>query len=307
MIPFLSPKCLFFLSINSGDMSFRWEARQCPSVVVSSINPRKFDQFQTKYIDPPQEYLPAPPGMSPRMEWQEEFLEEFRYLRERIEKMRSLQTSAAERRQSFPLPSSRDSKKWRNFCFGSKRIKYEETQPELSPDHFLPIAVGEDRTEEVSEVASSVLDLSSSQNCVTSTLTDSSNCLPHSPLLSILFLLDAVSISDLLRHHIAFLIEDNYLDQSRAEWFFSLLVCLEIPLLPDMAAMLRILLRKLERMRTELITTRDTQLAPLNILITLISKYFGQQQQQPTPIFSSLSLSQEDGQIAEVKANEDII
>lgn len=59
----------------------RWEARRCPNVVVSAIDPRKYDNRQTQFAALPPPCPPAPAGMAPLPGWETKFLSQFSDLR----------------------------------------------------------------------------------------------------------------------------------------------------------------------------------------------------------------------------------
>jgi len=97
---------------------------------------------------------------------------------------------------------------------------------------------------------------------------------PTPPLMSLLLMLDEVSVKTLLSFHIAWL-EERPLDSLSAQWIYALLVLLEKPLDADISADLRVLLRYCIILRVA--QQNDTPLLPmLNILITIVAKYFGQ-------------------------------
>lgn len=61
----------------------RWEAKQSPKIVVSSIDPRMYDANQTRTWLPPK--IPeAPIEYLPSKEWEEDFLNSFKKLRQVI-------------------------------------------------------------------------------------------------------------------------------------------------------------------------------------------------------------------------------
>jgi len=95
------------------------------------------------------------------------------------------------------------------------------------------------------------------------------------PLVSILSQLDSVGITTLLKHQIKWADTED-LTEERAMWLFSLLVRMEKPIPVDMSYLLRRLLRRLCTVRAELKSSSDSILPPLNILITIVSKYFNQ-------------------------------
>eukprot|EP01113_Clastostelium_recurvatum_P001583 TRINITY_DN10644_c0_g1_i7.p1 TRINITY_DN10644_c0_g1~~TRINITY_DN10644_c0_g1_i7.p1 ORF type:complete len:351 (+),score=65.47 TRINITY_DN10644_c0_g1_i7:25-1053(+) len=102
---------------------------------------------------------------------------------------------------------------------------------------------------------------------------DQSLCLK--PLLSVLFALDHVATTKLLLQHIQWF-DARPLTSQRLLWLFGLLCRLEKPLDADVSAELRGLLRRLCVLRSQLTQPTDALLPPLNMLITVVTKYFGQ-------------------------------
>jgi hypothetical protein len=95
------------------------------------------------------------------------------------------------------------------------------------------------------------------------------------PLLGIILQLDDATTTLLVNYLIEWL-EDNELNEERIAWLFALLLVLDKPLDPDTAASLQALLRKCCVARARLTNPRDSIVASLNILITIITKFFGQ-------------------------------
>eukprot|EP01120_Amphizonella_sp_Union-15-10_P000874 TRINITY_DN10925_c0_g1_i1.p1 TRINITY_DN10925_c0_g1~~TRINITY_DN10925_c0_g1_i1.p1 ORF type:complete len:119 (-),score=19.77 TRINITY_DN10925_c0_g1_i1:301-657(-) len=82
--------------------SVRWEAKQLPNVFVSNINPRDYDEKQTRYGIPP----PVPKGcLEPNKKWKKEFIESFKNLRQRIESLRKHKNQKKNKFKFFASPS----------------------------------------------------------------------------------------------------------------------------------------------------------------------------------------------------------
>lgn len=62
-------------------MHVRWEAKSVPKVVVSNIDPRKYDNNQTTHWTTTT-FIAAPKGLEPPTEWANSFLITFKHLRE---------------------------------------------------------------------------------------------------------------------------------------------------------------------------------------------------------------------------------
>lgn len=102
-----------------------------------------------------------------------------------------------------------------------------------------------------------------------------------------------VSVRQLLEYHIRWAKKAKEVDEVHTQWLYALLSRLDKPIDADMASALRSLLRRLAEDRCRLVRSpscacacrsswpvqesqQDQALPALNILITIIAKYFGQ-------------------------------
>eukprot|EP00735_Rhodelphis_limneticus_P005571 TRINITY_DN17476_c0_g1::TRINITY_DN17476_c0_g1_i1::g.28044::m.28044 TRINITY_DN17476_c0_g1::TRINITY_DN17476_c0_g1_i1::g.28044 ORF type:complete len:258 (-),score=21.04,sp/Q9CQQ4/GEMI2_MOUSE/30.92/3e-28,SIP1/PF04938.7/6.6e-47 TRINITY_DN17476_c0_g1_i1:13-759(-) len=99
---------------------------------------------------------------------------------------------------------------------------------------------------------------------------------PLSPNVSMLMALDQVSVKWLISQHIQWMKEKPMCDEITAQWLFALFARLDRPLDADTASDLRDLLRILAKYRASLSSLEDESLPRLNILISIISVFFGQ-------------------------------
>jgi len=97
------------------------------------------------------------------------------------------------------------------------------------------------------------------------------------PLLDYIVSFEEFTITSLIENHINWLIESGF-SLHRAHWIYALLVRLEKPLLPETSSKLRELILFCCKERSQIPPNDKTNplLPSLNILITIIDKYFGQ-------------------------------
>jgi survival of motor neuron protein-interacting protein 1 len=95
------------------------------------------------------------------------------------------------------------------------------------------------------------------------------------PVLGTLVQMDQPTVLAVLEYHINWLQATGF-SQHQGCWFYALLVCLEKPLCPEGCSLLRMLARLCSHLRASLDSPEDLLLAPLNLLICLISHYFEQ-------------------------------
>jgi len=98
----------------------RWEANRCPGIVVSDIDPKRFEQNKSRdYFSLPKPITAPPTGLAPPEEWQQWILEDFQSL---IEYLENLYNTEKENLPTLPftLPSAKDESQWYKLCFGKK-------------------------------------------------------------------------------------------------------------------------------------------------------------------------------------------
>eukprot|EP00026_Physarum_polycephalum_P009225 Phypoly_transcript_09339.p1 GENE.Phypoly_transcript_09339~~Phypoly_transcript_09339.p1 ORF type:complete len:325 (+),score=70.47 Phypoly_transcript_09339:51-977(+) len=249
----------------------RWEARRCPNVVVSAIDPRKYDNRQTQFAALPPPCPPAPAGMAPHIQWETKFLAQFSDLRLSLNHAFAKPKPAL----SFNLPHHNDVRGWYLLCFGAKEKEREREEKEKEnrqkkhQDQDTEAMVIDSPTQNHEEQQ---LEINHNISKVTAI---GQQALP--PLMSIVTHLDQVTVMALVQHHITWL-ETRPMTQHRAQWIYALLARLEKPLDPDIAASLRSLLRRTSVLRSKLVDPKDNMLPVYNILITIVAKYFNQQE-----------------------------
>jgi survival of motor neuron protein-interacting protein 1 len=248
----------------------RWEYRRCPAVVVSDIDPRKYDNKQTQFASLPPPLPAAPPGIAPSREWETKFLAEFAEMKQTLRYMATQPLPQL----SITLPHPNDGRGWFLLCFGAnERRQKPSNDHEQNKNSQMDIDTAHQQTDY--STASSSVSASTASNMPSTITSIGTHALP--PLLSIVLHLDDVTVQALLHHHIQWF-ETRPMTAQRAQWFYALLARLEKPLDPDTAASLRTLLRRSAVLRSKMTDPRDPLLPALNIIITIVAKYFNQQE-----------------------------
>ncbi len=160
-------------------------------------------------------------------------------------------------------PPIRDERKWKALCYGAdagKKSRAAAASP--APSSPNPLVTSAD-----APVAAPAL--APAQGAEQSV----------GPLLSLILPLDELSTNTLLSLHVTWACK-RPLARTNTAWLFALLCRVEKPLDADLAASLRQLLRRCVEARAALAQPdADISLLPaLNILITIVALYFGQQQ-----------------------------
>ncbi|KDR08042.1 gem-associated protein 2 isoform X2 [Zootermopsis nevadensis] len=96
------------------------------------------------------------------------------------------------------------------------------------------------------------------------------------PLLSILLSMNQPLIHQVLEYHVEWLETRSSLSVQQGQWLYSLLACLELPLLPETCSLLRTLARDCSRLRASLKSDDPPSVAPLTLIICLVANYFRQ-------------------------------
>ncbi|XP_071810576.1 gem-associated protein 2-like [Asterias amurensis] len=230
----------------------RMEAQSCPSTVVADVDRDVFKGKQTIMFSNSTGFSPAPSGYAPSLQWQRNQAASFSELRQKLGRHRA--KVATQPRSSRPtLPKLSEEKTWCILCFGEEFWRRLVTQRGVKS-------------------SSDSLD-SNGDGRLSGEGTGQPSGIP--PLLSIVSAMEQPTVYQLLEYHIEWL---NCLGFSISQgcWLFALLACLEKPLLPDAASMLRTLARHCSALRASLESAEDQRLAPLNVLICLVARYFDQ-------------------------------
>jgi survival of motor neuron protein-interacting protein 1 len=244
----------------------RWEANRCPKVVKSGIDPRKFDTKQTQFAELPPEFAACPVSLAPSLAWETHFLASFEQLRQQLHKRLSRKPSSEQ--EAPKLPPLRNAKEWKVLCLGAD-------QPSTPTTYTAPTTTTSS-SPSISTIASEATPMITSPSTSTSPSSSTSPSTSVQPILSILQHLDTVSINKLLEYHTSWAKKGPTTTEAAMQWLFALLACLDKPLDADMASSLRGLLRRLALERSQITNREDQRLPALNILITIIAKYFGQ-------------------------------
>ncbi|XP_071499075.1 gem-associated protein 2-like [Diadema antillarum] len=223
----------------------RSEARKTPDVVVAHLNRDTFRNKQTVIVSNSTGFTPAPRGYAPTLDWQRQQAAAFSELRQRLVRVEA--RIAAEKREKVVLPRYKDEDSWCQFCLGRAfldRLRKKQGRPPVK-----------DEEENICDLV---------------TLST-----PVPPLITIISSLDQAMVQKLLEYHVEWL-ETVGFSIAQGCWLFALLSCLEKPLLADSTATIRTLSRHCATLRAVLESTNDDNLPPLNLLISIIARYFDQ-------------------------------
>ncbi|XP_005989211.1 gem-associated protein 2 [Latimeria chalumnae] len=216
------------------------EAARCPDVVVAQIDPKKLSKKQTVNISL-SGCQPAPEGYSPSLRWQQQQVASFSQVRQSINKHRAHWKSQS-LDGNVMMPKMEDEEGWKKFCLG-ERLYSGTTMLELSSDNGSPgidyVKVG------------------------------------FPPLLSIVSRMSQATITSVLEYLIIWFGENDFTPEL-GRWLYALIACLEKPLLPEAHSLIRQLARRCSEVRVKVEDEEDVRLSALNLLICLVSRYFGQ-------------------------------
>ncbi|CAJ1074016.1 gem-associated protein 2 [Xyrichtys novacula] len=215
------------------------EASLCPEVVVAQIDPRKLKKKQTVNASVAGCHA-APVGFSPSLGWQQNQVSNFSDVRQSITKNRK-HWSSQTLDDNVLLPKLTDEDSWKRFCLGESVL----------------LGASSDRTDTEPEPA---LDYSK---------------FGFPPLLSIVSRLNQSTVLMVLEILIGWFEEHEFTPQL-GRWLYSLLACLEKPLLPEAHSSIRQLARRCAQLRSTLESPENEKLPPLNLLICLVARYFEQ-------------------------------
>ncbi|KAJ8313784.1 hypothetical protein KUTeg_008345, partial [Tegillarca granosa] len=95
------------------------------------------------------------------------------------------------------------------------------------------------------------------------------------PMLSTILAMDQPTVIKVLEYHVNWF-EATGFTEKQGCWFYALLLVLQKPLSPEVCSLLRTLARGCSSLRATLDSTEDPKLAPLNLLICLVARYFDQ-------------------------------
>ncbi|KAF2073030.1 hypothetical protein CYY_005646 [Polysphondylium violaceum] len=245
----------------------RWQAKRCPSVVIADI-----DYSKLKITAPSKTYFTLPPKLPkckkellPKHDWETLFLSEFSQLRQKLQYLESNNTSShSSNNSSTKLPHINDKRSWYIFCFGSNNNnsnnKNENEESDDDQDDEMEQNDNNDEDEKTKEFYQSSQPLSG-----------------NLPTFSLVKRLDHVMVVNLVNYHIEWL-EKRYLTKERSYWLYILFLVLEKPIDSDTSSNLRSLLRRLAYFRSKIESTKDSLLPSINILMTIVGQYFGQQE-----------------------------
>ncbi|CAG8538777.1 13416_t:CDS:2, partial [Dentiscutata heterogama] len=181
-------------------------------------------------------------------EWENTFLSRFENLREALQRyiIKTKGTKPLLNKALFPpveIPNKQDEAGWLKFCYGLEMLNHES----------LATKVSENKENEIYETAAMML-----------------------PFLSIISRLDQPTTVALLFYHIKWL--DSGITITKCQWLFALFVKVDKLVTPNQMAILRSVCRKCIdiRQNLDMLDVEDPILATLNMIITIVRRYFGQ-------------------------------
>ncbi|XP_070835481.1 gem-associated protein 2 [Chaetodon trifascialis] len=215
------------------------EASLCPEVVVAQIDPKKLKKKQTVNASVAGCHA-APLGFSPSLSWQQQQVSNFSAVRQSIAKNRT-HWSSQSLDDNVLMPKLADEEGWKRFCLGETvylgtSSLHTDADPEPALDY---------------------------------------SKMGFPPFLSIVSRLNQSTVLMVMEILISWFEEREFVPQL-GRWLYSLLACLEKPLLPEAHSSIRQLARRCAQLRSTLESPEDERLPALNLLICLVARYFEQ-------------------------------
>lgn len=226
----------------------RIEADGIPDVVVSDVDPRKYDTEQTANMPAVVDFGDTvDPSVLPNNQWKQTLLADFADLRQLLSRWQEIGVPPTEKEGPIPksvlrtqVPRMNDEEGWIKFFFGK------------------PTGSDDDANRTTMKVETDLTQYGTP---------------PH---LRLLLQFDQVITRRLLQYHMDWLNAIEYLSRARAVWIYALLARLDKPVHSDTAAILRQILRRCWQMRNELNDPKQSSLRSLNILIAITGDFFQQ-------------------------------
>eukprot|EP01132_Coremiostelium_polycephalum_P007628 gene7628-9384_t len=219
----------------------RWEANRLANVVVAdNIDYSKINNTISKsYFTLPPKLPTCHPQLLPDQHWESNFLSDFSEFRQKLQCIKL--NKKVNPTKQLVLPHLNDKRAWFIFCFGSSSsITTKDNNKE------------QQQQQQQKEQKEGII-----------------------PDINLIIQLDHILIVNLVEYHIEWL-ENKELNQQRSYWIYVLLSVLEKPIDSDTAANLRSLLRRLALLRSKIDSKDDPLLPSINILFTIVAKYFNQ-------------------------------
>lgn len=223
------------------------QARHCPDVVVADLDTKSFSSRQTVHVNEKSGWSPAPQGFAPPIDWQSQQAAEFADVRQRFAQWKSQSVKVDS--TSLTLPKKNDSLGWCCFCLGDQIAAKISCRKDGTKTH-----------ENMYQTPASTQKPSQEGTL---------------PLLSVLQHINQATLLQVFEYHVTWLEEIGF-SHHQGRWFYALLVCLEKPLLPETTYLLRTLARLCAALRASLDSALNDLVSPLNLIITIVSRYFGQ-------------------------------
>ncbi|CAI2163165.1 13479_t:CDS:2 [Funneliformis geosporum] len=174
-----------------------------------------------------------------KKDWENRFLMKFDLIRQGLEKRVRKNFGPSRNKSSIELPARNDEAGWLKFCYGVNSI-HESLN--LAKD------IGLENEGDIDEM----------------TL----------PLVSVVSQMDQITTITLLSYHQKWI--SNGITIAQSQWLFALLARVDNLLMPNQMAILRQLSEKCIQLRQKVDEEDLIMFASLNIIITIVRKYFGQ-------------------------------
>ena len=254
-------------------MRVRLEARALPGVTKASpIDPAKL-QPQTRYMPAVEDAAPCDPSLLPPSKWQDDLVANVSELRRYLARWEARGVPDKVPVADLPEPSDRPG--WHERCFGVP----------LTARRNGGSGGGMSRTDgtDGGETGSNSGAISAAAAGAGAGRGNGGGA-AQQPLLSLVLSFDEVTSLALLRHHVSWLCQQGGHQNAqrraiplreRALWIFALLLKIDKAICAETGALLRRLLRRCAQIRAAL-EKDSSDLAYVNLIITVADRYFGQ-------------------------------
>ena len=189
----------------------------------------------------------------PSKEWQDIQVKNFTDVRLKLARHIALLKQSKSDSKPTKFPSSKNEGGWCTLCFGS--------------EFWQKVQKAQEEDDEVEE-----------EDSKPERLFAQANGEGHDPLLELISSLKQSQITRLIEYQAEWAEVLNEVDVSQALWFYSLISAVEKPLHPDVESSMRSMVLVCSKHRSSLISQHSASqvITHLNLIICLVSKYFGQ-------------------------------
>jgi len=214
-----------------------WEAKQCEEIKTVELDESRRAQHASLFRR--QTKAVAPPDYLPSKDEQEDMLHRFKSAVKTVEHSRTL----PKKEPTVVMPNSDEEWRWCLFCHGSKFLRSIAKEVEMDD-----------------------LDVDSIPE----------NVEAAKPLMSTLLNIDESMSQDLMEWSVSWLRAAGELTPHQGVWLYGLLSIMHKPLIPELCSNLRQLVYLCAKYRSRLESRTDPSFIHLNLVITVVSRYFDQ-------------------------------